>query len=121
MSQLAPESPATRNAYASEVALQEHMIDEAVVYFCAIVAIFLLAVLLITGVLWLAYGSLARQHAAEVEARRQRWNQHANRDQPRHVVIFHRLEPGEPYPTHVAQPAPLPCSREGVRRPPREI
>ncbi|KAK8606221.1 hypothetical protein V6N13_102975 [Hibiscus sabdariffa] len=30
------------------------------------------------------------------------------------------MMPGEQYPTHIAQPAPLPCQREGIYWPPHE-
>ncbi|KAL4277911.1 hypothetical protein GQ457_03G000700 [Hibiscus cannabinus] len=33
---------------------------------------------------------------------------------------FSVVMPGEQYPTHIAQPAPLPCPREGVYWPPHE-
>ncbi|KAE8716903.1 putative 60S ribosomal protein L3 [Hibiscus syriacus] len=33
---------------------------------------------------------------------------------------FPVVMPGEQYPTHIAQPAPLPCPREGIYWPPHE-
>ncbi|TKY71398.1 hypothetical protein E2542_SST00128 [Spatholobus suberectus] len=39
---------------------------------------------------------------------------------PSYASDFSVLMPGQQYPTYIAQPAPLPCPREGIYWPPHE-
>ncbi|KAF8019450.1 hypothetical protein BT93_G0205 [Corymbia citriodora subsp. variegata] len=83
---------------------------QTVVGFCVLAAFLLVVLLPLAGLFWL-FGVCEDR----------RWRQHrmqlVNRWWRQHVVTV-QLRPGEPHPTHIARPAPLP--REGIRRPSHE-
>ncbi|XP_058214969.1 uncharacterized protein LOC131326263 [Rhododendron vialii] len=61
------------------------------------------------------YGSGRSLERRPVEKRR-----HPQEVSTSHTSDFSVLMPGQQYPTYIAQPAPLPCPREGVNWPSHE-
>ncbi|XP_030516799.1 uncharacterized protein LOC115730303 [Rhodamnia argentea] len=69
--------------------------------------------------------SSEEHHVGEVSPEAGQLQKLVNQDQPMMTTSnasdYTVLMPGEFHPTHIAQPSPLPCPREGICWPPHEI